>query len=174
MVNNFDCFKIIPKLSVSVLITVFPAIAFIFSNPKYWFMTSDRLAGLSEKAMALQEYSSTLAWKIPWMEEPARLQSMGLLRVGHDWATWLSLFTFMHWRRKRQPTPVFLPRKSHGQWSLMGCRLGVTQSQTWLKRLSSSSSSSWSIGCYKVNEYVVYKQQLIKCPREYSYSRLVS
>ena len=38
-------------------------------------------------------HSSTLAWKIPWMEEPGRLQSMGSLRVGHDWATSLSLFT---------------------------------------------------------------------------------
>ena len=35
-----------------------------------------------EKAMA--PYSSALAWKIPWMEEPGRLQSMGLLKVGHD------------------------------------------------------------------------------------------
>ena len=57
------------------------------------------------KAMA--PHSSTLAWKIPWMEEPGRLQSMGSLRVGHDWATSLSLFTFMHWRRKWQPTRVF-------------------------------------------------------------------
>ena len=56
--------------------------------------------------------SSTLAWKIPWMEEPGGLQSLGLLRVGHDWATSLSLFTFMHWRRKWQPTPVFLPEES--------------------------------------------------------------
>ena len=39
-------------------------------------------------------YICTLAWKIPWMDEPGRLQSMGLLRVGHDWATSLSLFTF--------------------------------------------------------------------------------
>ena len=51
-------------------------------------------------------HSSTLAWKIPWTEEPVRLQSIGLLRVGHDWATSLSLFTFMHWRRQWQPTPV--------------------------------------------------------------------
>ena len=43
------------------------------------------------------------AWKIPGMEEPGRLQSMWLLRVGHDWVTSLSLFTFMHWRRKWQP-----------------------------------------------------------------------
>ena len=51
--------------------------------------------------------SSTLAWKIPWTEESGRLQSMGFRRVGHDWATSLSLFTFMHWRRKWQPTGVF-------------------------------------------------------------------
>ena len=79
------------------------------------------LVHLSEKAMA--PHSSTLAWKIPWMEEPGRLQSMGSLRVGHDWAASLSLFTFMHWRRKWQPTPVFLPGESQGRGSLVGCRL---------------------------------------------------
>ena len=45
----------------------------------------------SKKEMAT--HSSTLAWKIPCTEEPGRLQSMGSLRVGHDWATSLSLFT---------------------------------------------------------------------------------
>ena len=55
-----------------------------------------------EKAMA--PYSSTLAWEIPWMEEPGGLQPMGSLRFGHDWATSLSLLTFMYWRRKWQPT----------------------------------------------------------------------
>ena len=59
--------------------------------------------------------SSTLAWKISWMEKPGGLQSTGLLRVRHDWATSLSLFTFMHWRRKWQPTPVFLPGESQGE-----------------------------------------------------------
>ena len=66
-----------------------------------------------EKAVA--PHSSTLAWKIPWAEEPGRLQSMGSLRVGYDRATSHSLFTCMHWRRKWQPTPVFLPGESHGQ-----------------------------------------------------------
>ena len=89
-------------------------------------------------------HSSTLAWKIPWMEEPGRLQSMGSLRVRHDWATSLSLFTFMHWRRKWQPTPEFLPGESQGLpggawWAVIS---GVTQSQTWLKQLSSSSKPS--------------------------------
>ena len=68
-------------------------------------------------------HSSTLAWKIPWTEEPGRLQSMRSQRVGHDWVTSLSLFTFMHWRRKWQPTPVFLPGESQGRGSLVGCRL---------------------------------------------------
>ena len=53
--------------------------------------------------------------EIPWMEEPGRLQSMVLWRVGHDWATSLSLFTFMHWRRKWKPTPVLLPGESQ-EW----------------------------------------------------------
>ena len=60
--------------------------------------------------------------------------------LGHDWATSLSLFIFMHWRRKWQPTPVFLPGESQGWGSLVGCRLWVAQSWTQLKRLSSSSS----------------------------------
>ena len=73
--------------------------------------------------VAMAPRSSTLAWGIPWTEEPGGLQSMGLWRVRHDWATSLSLFTFMHWRRKWQPTPVFLPGKSLGRGSLVGCRL---------------------------------------------------
>ena len=65
------------------------------------------------------------------MEEPGRLRSMGSLGVGHDWATSLSLLTFMHCRRKWQPTPVFLPGDSQGQRSLVGCRLwGRTESDT--------------------------------------------
>ena len=91
-----------------------------------------------EKAMA--PHSSTLAWKIPWMEEPGRLQSMGSQRVGHDWATSLSLFTFIHWRRKWQPTPVFLPEESQGQGAWWADVYGVAQSRTWLEWLSSSSS----------------------------------
>ena len=74
-------------------------------------------------ATTMAPHSSTLAWKIPWMEEPGGLQSMGSLRVGHDWATSLSLFTVMHWRRQWQPTPVFLPGESQGRGSLVGSRL---------------------------------------------------
>ena len=73
----------------------------------------------------------SFAWKIPWTEEPGRLQSMGSWRVRHEWATSLSLFTFMHWRRKWQPTPVFLPGESQERGSLVGCHLwGHTESET--------------------------------------------
>ena len=86
----------------------------------------------SEKAMAF--HSSTLAWRSPWTEEPGRLQSMGSWRVRHT-TEWLhfhfSLFTFIHWRRKWQPTPVFLHGESQRRRSLVGCRLwGRTESDT--------------------------------------------
>ena len=71
-------------------------------------------------------HSSTLAQKIPWTKEPGGLQSMGSLS-----RTRLSdfTFTFMHWRRKWQPTPVFLPGESQGWGSLVGGRLwGHTES----------------------------------------------
>ena len=71
-----------------------------------------------------------VAWKIPWREEPGRQQSRGSLRVGQDWATSLSRFTFMHCRRKWQPTPVSLPGESQGR-EPVGCRLwGRTESDT--------------------------------------------
>ena len=94
------------------------------------------LTNCLEKAMA--PCSSTLAWKIPWMEEPSRLQSIGSLRVGHDWATSLSFFTFMHWRRKWQCSCLENPRDGVAWWAAI---YGVAQSQTWLKLLSSSSSN---------------------------------
>ena len=93
-----------------------------------------------EQAMAV--HSSTLAWRIPWTEKPGRLWSMGSLRVGHDWATSLLLFNFTQWRRKWQPTPVFLPGESQGQRSLLGCWLwGHTESDT-TERLHSHFSLS--------------------------------
>ena len=67
-----------------------------------------------------------------WTEEPGGLQCMGSLGVEHDWTTSFSRFSFMHWRRKCQLTPVFLPGESQGRGSAL--------SRTRLKRLSSSSS----------------------------------
>ena len=91
-----------------------------------------------EKAMT--PHSSTLAWKIPWAEEPGRLQSMGSLRVRLDWATSLSLFTFIIGEGNGNPLQCSClenPRDGGAWWASVN---GVAQSQTRLKRLSSSSS----------------------------------
>ena len=65
------------------------------------FLACSQMA-VVEKAMA--PHSSTLAWKIPWTEEPGRLQSMGSLRVGHDWATSLSYTFHSHTLEKEVAT----------------------------------------------------------------------
>ena len=91
----------------------------------------------SEKAMA--PHSSTLAWKIPWMEELGRLQSMGSLRVGHDWATSLSLSCIGEGNgNPLQRSCLENPRDGGGWWAAI---YGVAQSRKRLKQLSSSSSS---------------------------------
>ena len=88
-------------------------------------------------------HSSTLAWRIPWTEEPGGLQSVGSIRLGHDWATPLSLFTFMHWRRKWQPTPVFLPGECQGRRSLVGCRLwGRRVGHDWSKLATAAAAAA--------------------------------
>ena len=104
--------------------------------------------------MLVSTHSGTLAWKIPWTEEPGRLQSMGSWRVRRDWATSLSLFTFTHWRRKWQPTPVFLPRESQGRQSLVGCRLwGCTESDMTWSDLA-AAAARWSQLVSSGNTYV--------------------
>ena len=76
-------------------------------------------------------HSSTLAWKIPWTEEPGRLQFHGVAKSWTRLSDFTLLFTFMHWRRKWQPTPVFLPGESPDRGSLVGCCLwGRTELDT--------------------------------------------
>ena len=84
-------------------------------------------------------HSSTLAWKTPWMEEPGRLQSMGSLRVRHDWATSLSLFISCIGEGNGNPLQCSCleNRRDGGAWR--AAIYGVAQSRTRLKRLSSSS-----------------------------------
>ena len=99
---------------------------------------------MCEKAMAT--HSNTFAWKIPWKGSLVGCSPWGCEESDTtEQATSLSLFTFMHWRRKWQPTPVFLLGESKGQGSLVSCHLwGRTESDTTeqLNRSSSSSSSS--------------------------------
>ena len=96
----------------------------------------------------------------PWMEKPGRLQSMGSLRVGHDWVNSLSLFTFMHWRRKWQLQYSCLesPRDWGAWWAAI---YGVAQSRTQLKRLSSSSSNDIVLSAGIVIPFSMRKLYLI-------------
>ena len=81
-------------------------------------------------------HSSTVAWKIPWTEEPGRLQSMGSLRVGHDWATSLSLSCIGEGNgNPLQCSCLENPRDGGAWWAAI---YGVAQSRTWLKWLSSN------------------------------------
>ena len=97
-------------------------------------------------------HPSTFAWKIPWMEEPGGLQSMGSLESDTTERLHFHFSLFMHWRRKWQPTPVFLPGESQdgGAWWAAVC--GVAQGRTRLKRLS-SSRSRFTIDVWK-NEWI--------------------
>ena len=114
-------------------------------NQGDWPMRNLR-EGMARVEKAMAPHSSTLAWKIPWTEESGGLQSMGSLRVGHNWATSLSLFTVMHGRRKWQPTPVFLHGESHGEGNLVGCHLwGRRDGHDWsdLPYLMARVPESW-------------------------------
>ena len=106
------------------------------SSPRDWTLV---FCVALEKAMA--PHSSALAWKSPWTEEPGRLQTMGSLRVGHDWETSLSSFTFIIGEGNGNPLQCSClenPRDGEAWWASI---YEVAQSQTRLKRLGSSSSS---------------------------------
>ena len=143
------CMDIVPKPY-----SIFQYWLLIYSG---WYLC---LSINMEKAMA--PHSSTLAWKIPWTEEPGRLQSMRSLRVGHDWVTSLSLFTFMHWRRKWQPTPVFLPGETQGRGSLVGCHLwGRRVGHDW-SDLAAAASINKSAICVSI--YLFYGNRIYSGP----------
>ena len=102
------------ETTVSVVFSQLMNLGFSFFCYQVWCLTPVLLPGKSHGRRSLEGCS-------PW----------GLLKVGHNWETSLSLFTFMHWRRKWQPTPVFLPRESQGRGRLVGCRRwGRTESDT--------------------------------------------
>ena len=132
-----DCIVLFSKVFAVFLLSHFLAVRFHWllgpSIPlfKSWFLYKQLSWTAFLRAIYFEIRITRAFWKIPWTEEPGRLQSMELLRVRHNWATSLSLFIFMHWRRKWQPTPVFLPGESQGRGSLVGCCLrGHTESDT--------------------------------------------
>ena len=76
-------------------------------------------------------HSSIFAWKIPWTEEPGRLSPCDREEAGMTERLRFHFSLLLHWRRRWQPTPVFLPGESQGWGSLVGCRLwGRTESDT--------------------------------------------
>ena len=112
--------------------------------------------------LAMSPHSRTLAWKIPWMEEPGRLKSMGSRRVGHDWATSLHFSLSCIGEGNGNPLQCSClenPREGGAWWAAV---CGVTQSQTQLKWLSSSRFLS----CCSVTSVVSLQ------PRGLQYTRL--
>ena len=76
-------------------------------------------------------HSNTLAWRIPWTEEPGGLQSMGSHRVGHELSNFTFTFHFHALEKEMATHSIFLPGEFQGQRSLLGCRLwGCTESDT--------------------------------------------
>ena len=123
-------------------------------------------------------HSSSLAWRIPWMEEPGGLQSMGWLGVGRDWATSLSLFIFMHQRRRWQPTPVFLPGESQGWESLVGCGLwGRTESDmteaTWQQQQQQQQQRRIQLVRNRQNFSWLHPHDLILSLNVLNYTRII-
>ena len=114
---------------------------FLLGQLKKGYADQSRVFGntdSSEKAMA--PHSSTLAWKIPWTEESGRLQSMGSLRVGHDWATSLSCSGEGN-GNPLQCSCLENPRVGGAWWAAV---YGVAQSRTRLKWLSIAQHPQWS------------------------------
>ena len=123
--NYWICWYIIYTKFRKLLVIIIQIIFSVSPLCLLW----DLLLHITEKTMA--PHSSTLSWKIPWTEESGRLQTRQSRRVRHDWATSLSLFTFMPWRMKWQPSPVFLPGETQGWGSLVGChQWGCTELDT--------------------------------------------
>ena len=85
-------------------------------------------------------HSSTLAWKIPWVEEPGRLQSLGSWRVRHNWMTSLSLSCIGEGNGNPLQCSCLENPSDGGAW--WAAIYGVTQSGTRLKRLSNWSSQA--------------------------------
>ena len=101
----------------------------------FLYMFRFLLKKTQEKAMAT--HSSTLAWQISWKEEPGRLQSMGSLGIGHNWATSLSLSCIGEGNGNPfQCSCLENPRDGGAWWAAV---YEVTQSWTRLKRVSSKA-----------------------------------
>ena len=107
---------------------------FVGTQSSWSFRWEDPL----EKEMAT--HSSTLAWKIPWTEEPGRLQSMGSQRVGHDWVTSLSF-------------PVFFMAQLSQMYEARSYSVESIYNYQTFKTISGRSVSSWYLVKMEVRVY---------------------
>ena len=135
-----------------------------------------------EKALA--PHSSTLAWKIPWTEEPGGLQSRGSLRVGHDWVTSLSLFHFhalekemathssvLAWRIPGAGEPGGLMsmgshRVGHNWSDLAAAAMSLLGQQVWEDFLSLVLEWHFTISCYLLlltDQHVLMSTCYVSC-----------
>ena len=131
--NLKDCGQDLSNLYDYILLAF--RIKILTFSKKLLFLILYRVSLLLKKAMAT--HSITLAWRIPWMEEPSGLQSMGSLRVWHDWVTWLSLSCTGEGNgNPLQCSCLENPRDREAWWAAV---CGVAQSRTRLMRCSSSS-----------------------------------
>ena len=140
------------------ILSSFPREFIDLSSINFFFFSL--LPSQLEKAMA--PYSSTLAWKVPWTEEPGRLQSMGSLRVKHDWATSFHFSLSCIGEGNSNPLQCSClenPRDGGAWWTAV---YGIAQSQTRLKRLSSSSNNS-IVGLTSLQESF-YSSSILESP----------
>ena len=135
----------LPFLSLRDLLNLRIKLLFSALRDDFFFFLTTEAAGKAYRliidfhCLTMAPHYSTPAWKIPWMEEPGRLQSLGSLRVGHDWAASLSLSCIGEGNGNPfQCSCLENPRDGGAWWAAI---YGVAQSWTRLKRLSSSSSS---------------------------------
>ena len=145
IISLFICREV---MGLEAMILVFWILSFkpIFSLSTFIFikrlLSSFPLSAKRVKKEMTTHFSS-LSWRILWIEETGRLLFIRSHRVGHNWSD----LTCMHWRRKWQPTKYSClenPRDGGAWW---GAVYGVTQSQTRLKWLSSSSSHKGVVIC---------------------------
>ena len=108
------------------------------------------------KFMFFATHSSTLAWKIPWREEPGSLQSLGSRRVGHDWVIHFHFSLSCIGEGNGNPLQCSCLENSRDERAWWAAIYGVAQSRTRLKWLSSSSSNTFF-------ELVILSNHLILC-----------
>ena len=140
MILDFWKLSFKPAFSLSS----FTLIKRLFSSSS---LTAIRVVSFAYMEKARAPHSSTLAWKLPWVEEPGRLQSMGLLRVGHDWATSLSVMA----KNEEELKSLLIKVKDEGE--KVGLKLNIQKNMI----MASDPITSWQIDGETVADFTFSK-----------------